>query len=401
MLFKYKVTTKEGQRQEGSIDAPSLDLAISALQRRGLIVITVSPVQQMGGFFKKYSFFGGIKNRDIVMMSRQIATLFEAKVSALDTFRMLAEETENPDLRLRMTEVTDDIRGGMTISQALSKHPDVFSPFFVSMVKSGEETGKLSEAFTYLADYLERSYETMSKTKNALVYPAFVILSFVIVMVLMMIFVIPKLGEIIADTGQTLPIYTRLIVGVSNFFVDYSLVMLIVLLGLGIFFLKYLPTPAGRIAISQLKLSIPYFSSLYKKLYLSRVADNLNTMLTSGISSIRALEITASVVDNEIYKQILLKIADDIKSGSPMSTAFSKHPEFPSIIVQMLKVGEETGKTGFVLETLARFYRREVNNEVETIVGLIEPAMIVILGVAVGVLLAAILVPIYNIASSL
>jgi type IV pilus assembly protein PilC len=220
-------------------------------------------------------------------------------------------------------------------------------------------------------------------------------------MVLMMIFVIPKLGEIIADTGQTLPIYTRLIVGVSNFFVDYSLVMLIVLLGLGIFFLKYLPTPAGRIAISQLKLSVPYFGSLYKKLYLSRVADNLNTMLTSGISSIRALEITASVVDNEIYKQILLKIADDIKSGSPMSTAFSKHPEFPSIIVQMLKVGEETGKTGFVLETLARFYRREVNNEVETIVGLIEPAMIVILGVAVGVLLAAILVPIYNIASSL
>lgn len=401
MLFKYKVTTKEGQRQEGSIDAPSLDLAISALQRRGLIVITVSPVQQMGGFFKKYSFFGGIKNRDIVMMSRQIATLFEAKVSALDTFRMLAEDTENPDLRLRMTEVTDDIRGGMTISQALSKHPDVFSPFFVSMIKSGEETGKLSEAFTYLADYLERSYETMSKTKNALVYPAFVILSFVIVMVLMMIFVIPKLGEIIADTGQTLPVYTRLIVGVSNFFVDYSLVMLIVLLGLGIFFLKYLPTPAGRVAISQLKLSVPYFGSLYKKLYLSRVADNLNTMLTSGISSIRALEITASVVDNEIYKQILLKIADDIKSGSPMSAAFSKHPEFPSIIVQMLKVGEETGKTGFVLETLARFYRREVNNEVETIVGLIEPAMIVILGVAVGVLLAAILVPIYNIASSL
>ncbi|MEI6494958.1 MAG: type II secretion system F family protein [bacterium] len=401
MLFKYKVTTKEGQAQDGSIDAPSLDLAIGALQRRGLIVITVSPVKKIGGFFKNISFFGGIKNRDIVMMSRQIATLFEAKVSALTTFRMLAEETENPTLRVKLTEVTDDIKGGMTISQALSKHPEAFSPFFVSMVKSGEETGKLSEAFSYLADYLERSYEMVSKTKNALVYPAFVVLSFIIVMILMMTFVIPKLGEMLTDTGQQLPLYTRAIIGTSNFFVNYSFILLIVILGLGIFFLKYMPTPAGRLAIGRFKLTVPYFGMLYKKLYLSRIADNLNTMLTSGISSVRALEITASVVDNDIYKQILTKVADDIKSGSPMSAAFAKHTEFPNIIVQMLKVGEETGKTGFVLETLARFYQREVNNEVETIVGLIEPAMIVILGVGVGVLLAAVLVPIYNIASSL
>lgn len=401
MLYNFQVTSKEGEHQSGSIEAPSLDLAISALQRRGLIVISVEPAKKVGYLAERITFLRKVRMRDVVLLSRQIATLFEAKVSALTTFRMLATETDNPILRVVLTEVTDDLKGGTPISGALAKHPEVFSSFYISMVKSGEESGKLAEAFTYLADYLERSYTLVTRARNALIYPIFVVLSFIVVMILMMVFVIPKLSEILKETGQELPFYTKLIIGVSDFFVSYGLLVLIVFLAGGVFLLRYAPTPAGRVALSRVKLSIPYFGSLYKKLYLSRIADNLNTMLTSGIPAVKTLEITAEVVDNEVYKEILTKTGEAIRSGSPMSAAFSRYEEVPNIMVQMMKVGEETGQMGFILDTLSRFYHREVNNEIDTIVGLIEPAMIVVLGLGVGVLLTAILVPIYNVASAL
>ncbi|MEK7477789.1 MAG: type II secretion system F family protein [Patescibacteria group bacterium] len=400
MLYNYRVTTKEGQEQEGSIDAPSSDIAISSLQRRGLIVIKLAPVGEKKSLFN-IRLFDRVKTSDIVILSRQIATLFEAKVSALETFRLLASESENPILRQGLTDVTDDIKGGITISDAMAKHPDIFSEFYVSMIRSGEEAGKLSETFNYLADYLDRSYALISKAKNALVYPIFVICSFAVVMMIMAIFVIPRLGEILADSGQQLPIYTRAILGISNFLSQYWILLLALAAALAIFLVRYLNTPAGHKSLSAFKLSIPYVSNLYKKLYLSRIADNLNTMITSGVSMVRALEITAAVVDNDIYEDILIKASVAIKAGGSVSDVFSAYSEIPRIMVQMMKVGEETGRLGFVLETLAKFYEREVENAVETLVGLIEPIMIVALGLAVGVLLAAVLVPIYNAASAI
>lgn len=398
MLFNYKATTKDGSPQSGSIDAPSLDLAITALQRRNLIVISVVP-EGKTGLFSNITFFQKVHTRDIVILSRQISTLFEAKVSVLSTFRLLASESANPLLQEKLTQVTDDIKSGVSISQAMSKHSDVFSEFYVNMVKSGEESGKLSETFTYLADYLDRSYALMSKAKNALIYPMFVIISFIAVMVLMLTFVIPKLSQILEETGQDLPIYTRIVVGFSDVLVNYGLLILVVLILGVIVLLKYLPTAAGRMAWSRFQLSIPYIGTLYRKLYLSRIADNLDTLITSGVSMVRAIEITAEVVGNDVYKEILLEAANLIKSGSSVSDVLSRHEEIPGIMIQMIKVGEESGKLGFVLSTLAKFYQREVDNEVDTLVGLIEPAMIVVLGLGVGLLLTSVLVPIYNVAS--
>ncbi|MBP9856307.1 MAG: type II secretion system F family protein [Candidatus Pacebacteria bacterium] len=403
MLFNYRATTKEGIEQNGSIDAPNVDIAISSLQRRGLVILKINKESEgRGGLLgKSIAILSKVRTRDVVLLSRQIATLFEAKVSVLVTFRLLAAEAENPFLREALTAVTDDIKGGLPISTSLAKHPDIFSNFYVSMVKAGEESGKLSETFTFLADHLERSYELVTKAKNALIYPAFIVVTFIVVMILMLVFVIPKLSVILLETGQQLPIYTRLIIGFSNIFVDYGVIIVILLAILGLFLSRYLPTAAGNLALSRFKLSIPYVGRLYQKLYLARIADNLNTMITSGISMVRAVEVTAEVVDNDVYKEILLKSATAIKNGDSVSTTFAKYSEMPGILVQMIKVGEESGKLGFVLDTLARFYRREVNNEVDTLVGLIEPVMIVFLAVGVGILLTSVLVPIYNIASGI
>lgn len=400
MLFIYKATGKEGIEQNGSIEAPSMDVAIASLQRRGLILLSITPeVEKKGPFLSRFKFFNTVKSRDIVILSRQIATLFEAKVSVTSTFKLLAGESPSPLLRSKLTAVLDDVQAGQPISAAFARHPDIFSTFYVNMVKSGEETGKLSETFTYLADYLERSYALVSKAKNALVYPIFIIFSFVVVLVIMLMFVIPQLSQILIETGQDLPIYTRLVIGLSDFFVAYGIVLFILVIVVTIFTLRYIQTEAGRRSLDQAKLTIPYVGNLYQKLYLSRIADNLNTMLTSGISMVRALEITAEVVNNVIFRDILLSSAAAIKTGSAVSEVMSKYSDIPPIMIQMMKVGEETGKLGFVLDTLSRFYRREVNDAVDTLVGLIEPALIVFLGIGVGILLTSVLVPIYNIAS--
>jgi len=401
MLFIYKAVSKTGIEQDGTIDAPNIDLAISSLQHRDLVIVSIKPEGDKNSWWGNISLFHQVKQSEIVMLSRQIATLFEAKVSVMSTFRLLAEESKNPILRQALIQITDDVKAGAPISGALARHNNIFSDFFVSMVKSGEETGRLSETFNYLADYLDRSYELTSKTRNALIYPAFVIGSFIVVMMVMITFVIPKLGDIIKETGQDLPIYTKIVIGASDFISSYGIFLLLILIGLIIFLVRYVKTKAGHEALDRFKLTIPYVGDLYRKLYLSRIADNLNTMLSSGISMVRALEITADVVNNDVYKGILLRSVEGVKAGNAVSDVLSTHPEIPGIIIQMMKVGEESGKLGFVLETMAKFYRREVNAQVETIVSLIEPVMIVFLGVGVGILLTSVLVPIYNLASSL
>lgn len=402
MLFIYKTVNKAGAEQTGSIDAPNVDIAIGSLQRRGLVIVSIKPEEVKGkGLSISLPFMRQVKTKEIVMLSRQIATLFEAKVSVLSTFRLLATESTNPYLRNSLIEVTDDIKGGVPISAAMAKHPKIFSDFYVNMVRAGEESGKMSEAFTYLADYMDRTYALTSRATNALIYPAFVVASFVVVMVLMIVFVIPRLSAILIETGQALPIYTRLVIGFSNFVISFGPLLVILFALISIYLSRFIKTDRGKLAWSRFKLDIPYVGLLFQKLYLARIADNMNTMISSGISMVRALEITGEVVGNQVYKNILSEAGEAIQAGSAMSDIFTRYPEIPGVMVQMVKVGEESGKLGFVLDKLAKFYEREVNSEIDTLVGLIEPAMIVVLGVGVGILLTSVLMPIYNMASAL
>ena len=399
MIFNYKALTNTGEVTKGTVEAINVDSAINQLQKRGLVITEINSADE-GGFKRfNFSFFSGVTNKDVVILSRQMATLFEAQVSALRIFRLVGDQVDNMVLKKILLEVADDIQGGSSISNALSKHPEAFSSFYVNMVRSGEESGKLNETFNYLADYLDRTYEVSSKARNALIYPAFVIATFVAVMILMLTVIIPKISLMLTESNQEIPIYTKIVIGLSSFFVHYG-IFLAILAAVGGFALwKYNQTDEGEVVIDKIILDTPYLGDLYKKLYLSRIADNLNTMITSGIPILRALEITSSVVDNRVYKAILDETLTAVKGGSSLSNALSPFPEISGIMVQMVKVGEETGEVGSILKTLAKFYQREVTTAVDTMVSLIEPAMIVALGLGVGILLAAVLMPIYNIAS--
>ncbi|HEY4513216.1 MAG TPA: type II secretion system F family protein, partial [Candidatus Paceibacterota bacterium] len=383
MLFKYKSIDAEGVNKEGEIDAPNKDTAISGLQRRGLVVISIKEEGENKSILQ-FSFFERVKSKDVVILSRQIATLFDAQVSALKAFTMLATNTENKLLGRKLTQVGDDLQSGVSISEALSHHPDVFSDFYINMVKVGEETGKLNQTFLHLADYLDRQYALTSKTRNALIYPAFVIVTFFVVMTLMFTVVIPKLASIILDSGQEIPFFTKIVIGVSNLFVNYGFFLLIFAVLIGIWIWRLSVTPRGREYMDNIRLSTPAIGNLYKKLYLSRITDNLNTMLSSGVPIVRSIDITAQVVGSLVYKKLLIEVADGVKSGLALSAVFAKRPEeIPGIFVQMVQVGEETGSLGNILKTLTDFYKREVDDAVDTLVGLIEPVMIVVLGLGV------------------
>jgi len=404
MEFKYEALDQEGKPTSGVVNAVNQDSAIEALQRRGLTITAFTSgtsktfLQSLGSI----SFFSGASTRDVVILSRQISTLFEAQVSALRVFRLLAEQAEKPIIRQALIAISDDLQAGSSISKALGKHPKVFSEFYVNMVSAGEESGKLDQTFMYLADYIDRSYELTSKARNALVYPGFIMITFVAVMVLMLTVIIPKIGAIIEDSGQEMPFITSVVLGISYFFVDYGIFLLIALIIGGYFLVRYVQTPLGRAALSRFQLSVPYVGALYKKLFLSRIADNMHVMLSSGISAVRALEITASVVGNDVYERILRDAVEAVKAGTTMSQSFARYPdEVPAIMLQMLQIGEETGELGNILDRLSKFYTREVNAAVDTLVSLIEPALIISLAVGVGFLLAAVLLPIYNTAGTI
>jgi len=395
MKFNYQARTQNGELQTGVLEAATLDIAVSSLQRRGLIVVSLKPEDERS--FAEFRLFGRVKQKDIVILSRQLSTLFEAKVPVVESLRVIISEMENPLLKREITTLLDDIQGGAAMSQAMSRHPKVFSTFYVNMVRSGEESGKLDETFTYLADYLERSYELTSKARNALIYPAFVFFTFIVVMILMFVIILPQLIPILNEVGGELPIYTRALIGLSNIMRTFGILVLLICGFLGLFLWRYYQTDAGRLMAHRFQISIPLVGTLYRKLYMARLADNLQTLLSGGIPVVRALEITGEIIGNEVYRLALLESIESIKGGSSISASFARHPDIPPLLSQMVRIGEETGRLDNILKSIARFYQKEVDNLVDNLVDLIEPIMILVLGGGVGLLVAAILMPIYSI----
>jgi type IV pilus assembly protein PilC len=400
MLFTYKVLNQGGTEETGSIDAINVDVAINSLQRRGFIIESIIPEGGDSIISRLSLMFEHISLKEIVMLSNQVSILFNSHVSVLRIFRLLSEGSENPVLQRKLGEISDDIQGGESLSSAMGKHPTVFSEFYVNMVKAGEESGKLSEAFAYLAAYMERESALISKTKNALVYPAFVVITFFGVLTLMLILVIPKLAETLKESGQPIPLYTQIVMGLSDFVINYGIFFLVFVVVAGVIF-SQVGLPGGTKGWSSIKLKLPVFGRLFKKTYLSRIADNLDTMLSSGVPMLRSIEIAGKVVGDSTYAEIMYDAGEKVKAGSSLSESLSNREEIPGIMVQMIRVGEETGELSTILKTLATYYKREAEQAVDTLVGLIEPIMIVSLAVAVGFLLASVLIPIYNITANI
>lgn len=400
MLYHYIALNDNGNKEEGDVDATSLDNAIFIVKKKGFasIVDIREKVNVQGNIITQIFgklFKQKITNKDVVIFSRQVATLFASGVSALRAFRLLGQENENKTLQEEVFDISDDIEKGTSLSQALSKHPDIFSGFYVNMVKSGEESGKLNDVFLYLADYLDRNYELNQKVKKALTYPTFVISIFFIIMAAMLTFVVPKMAAMFAEEGVQLPLVTRIVLFASDLFVKYWQITLpIIIIGI-VLFRRWAKTEEGAMTVDTYTLKTPVVKSLVQRLFLQRLADNMNTMLTNGVPIVKAIDITASIVENRVYRALLERVSIKVQTGKSFSKALYEEPLIPNILVQMVHIGEETGELGFILKNLSVFYRRELENAIDNMIALIEPAMIVSLGLGVGILVSAILLPMY------
>ena len=399
MNFSYKAIGKDGIQVDGKINASSKQAAIKLIQERGSVVVSMEPVQVKN--FLDIEIGTGVKKRDLVIITRQLSVLFESDISAHRVFDLVSEQTTKNALRRAMKQIAKDIQEGVSISQAMSKHSKFFDSFFVNILAVGEETGTIAKSFTYLADHMDRSYETTRKVKKALTYPIFVVFMFIGVITVILTFVIPQIETILIGSGQELPGITRFVLGISDFLINHGLFLLIIIILLSIFLFQYSRTEIGLYNIHKTLNGTPILGDLFVKLAMSRFSDNLQTMLKSGVPVVKALNNVSAVVNNKVYGRIIVEAAEDVKKGQPLSASLIKHKEIPNVVVQMIKVGEESGKLASILKTLASFYIKEVNSAVDTIISLIEPALIILLGVGVGFIISAVLLPIYSISTAI
>ncbi len=399
MKFNYKARNKDGLIQSGEVLAVDQNKAEKLLSENGLTIISLEASDD--DFLAKFNIFGkSVNNKDLVLFSRQLATLISAHVPIIQSLRILQDQITGKYLLSIIDELITSVENGDSLSSAMIKHSDVFGSVYVSMVKSGEVAGSLDKSLVYLADQLEKDYELRAKVKGALTYPLFVLVALLVVGILMFKFVLPNLTAVLEEQGGNLPLVSVYLIAFTKFFGVYWWIFLMALAGLILGVRYAITTPSGRHHWDNSKIHLPIIGDIFKKIYLARFARNLSTLVVGGIPIIKALQIVADIINNVIYRDIILDTVTKISAGKSISEGLSGHEEFPNIVTQMVKVGEQTAQLDDIMSKLANFYEKEVDNKVGTLTTLLEPIIMVILGIGVGVLVAGILMPIYNLAST-
>ena len=396
MKFNYQARTKKGEIQAGVVEASSKEAAILLLQKYGLYITYLEEVK-VPFYAWEVKIFKRISLRDIVLFSRQLSIMFSSRVSLVEALVTIASQTKNLEFRERILDLSREVEGGSAFSKALSRHPQIFSSFYISMVKSGETSGKLSESLSYLADHLEREYHLVSRLQGAMIYPSLVIMVASVVLLLMIFFVIPQLTKVFQEAGQPLPIVTQLVIGLSLFLRKWGFLFIGLLAGLVIFVLRYIKTLEGKENFDKISLRLPLIGDLLKMVYLSRLAENLSTLISGGLPIAQALETTGEVVGNTVYKEIIFLTRDEVRKGEPISSVLRRYPEaFPPMFCQMTLVGEKTGTLEKTLLNVVDFYQKEVNMSIDNLLSILEPVLIIFLGVIVAGLMVSVLLPLYR-----
>lgn len=400
MFYDFKAKDAAGKDVQGVVEAQSEQAAQEALEDRSLVPIMIA-ARRTESKLQTFKLFDRVKPKELVVFFRQLSTMSAANLPIVAALRILIKQTESQKLKTIISEIADEVDGGARLSQAFARHPEVFNNFYINMVRSGETSGHLDEVLSYLADQREKDYDLMSKIRGAMIYPAFILSALCVVGVIMMVFVVPRLTSILTETGGELPLATRILIGTSSFMSKLWWLLLIIIIGMvaGLrFSLKQRPV---RHWWDWMKIKLPIFGTLFQRIYIIRFTRSMNTLLKGGVPLPHALEITAEVVGSAVYRDLILRTVKQVQDGNPIAVEFINSPEVPVMVSHMLSVGETTGQLEQILDRLTQFYAREVDNLVSNLVSLVEPLIMILMGLAVGIMVAAIIMPMYNLASSL
>jgi type IV pilus assembly protein PilC len=401
MKFKYQAKTKDGETQVGFVEAKDRDMAIQILGGHDLFVLSVQSAGSKGLMERASDFVNRVRRKDLIVFARQLATLLEARLPLNSALKILYEQTTNPILKAALYEVSEDIDTGLSFSQAMERQGKVFPDYYVEMVKAAEVTGNLNEIAGFLADYTEKEGDLATKAASALIYPGIVVGLFIIVAFILLTFVFPQIGSVFAQNNVTLPWYTQTFLTIGNFLSKWWPAVIIAVLMLGFVIVDYFQTEEGQALLDDLKIRLPVTKKVYTPVIMARFGNAASLLVHGGIPVAQTLEIISHMVGNVLYRDAIHEIAEDVRQGSLLSVSIAKYPQyFPSLVSQMVAVGESTGKIEEMFKRLSSIYTREADEVTNNLVDLIQPILMIGMGIMVGLLFASILIPIYRLTAS-
>ncbi len=403
MKFVFKAKNQTGEYETGEINAPNKDAAINILQKKNLFPVSMKEEAKSGNDFMKsiLRYYDQVNDKELVVFFRQLSILIEGRVPIVVALTAIKEQSDNAYFGRVIQEMIEDIQDGMPFSNTMEKQSAVFSNLAINVVRAGETSGDLKKSIEYIAENIEKNYILSSRVRSALIYPAIVMTVFFIIAFLVITFIIPKLTAIIKDLNADVPWYTRILIVSGDFMAQYWWAVAIAIVGfiLGLFY--YIKSEDGKKEWDQVQLKLPIFGSIFRSVYIARLSQNLAALLSSGIPIIRALLIVGEVVNNEVYRAVLIKAAEEVKRGGTMSDVFRRSYLMPPMVTQMVKIGEDSGQIDTVLAHIAKFYDQESEITTKNLSTLIEPLLMVVIGIAVGFMSFSVLMPIYNIAGQI
>ena len=393
-VFAYKAKTEEGKVTRGKIEAMSKKEALAELGMMDLIVFEVEPLNSF--LNTEINLRSGLKPKDFIIFLRQFATLISAGILLVESLDLLAEQTTNPRLKAILEDLSTEVQEGSPLSVSMSKHPAVFPNLLIQMIQSAEVSGRLEEVLEQMANYYEKQYRNKQKVTTAMTYPIVVGILALVITAFLLIFIVPIFGEMFASFGSELPAITQMVLGLSQWFQKYWVLILVFLLAT-IFLLRYL-SQRDKMAYSfdYLQLKIPIIGMFLQKTILARMTQTLSSLLNSSVPILQALDVTSQVVDNRVVEEVLLAAKKDVEQGESLAKPMEAHWFFPNLIIQMIKVGEASGSLDEMLKKASDIYEQEVEEASEKLQSLIEPLLIVFLSVIVGFIVLSIVIPMFG-----
>lgn len=395
LLFDYKIQDAQGNVFKGLVEAKNLEEGRQVLESQGYLIFSLKERRR---FLEGASFLRKISPKDMVIMSRQLSILVAASLPLVDALNTLARQTKNEKLKIAISRVADRVEGGRRLSEALAEHPDIFTNFYIKLVETGEQVGKLDEVLEYLASEQEKDYDLRAKIKGMLIYPAFIFFLLVAIVIFMLAFVLPKMLVVLKEANVALPLSTRIVISVSNFFQGYWWLIIIGIVGLAAAFVSYTRTAGGKAQWDTLKLRLPVVGKVVQNISIVRFSNSLGLLLRGGVDMVSALRTVSDVMDNVEYQKLILQAVKGVEDGNFLASTLAQSGYIPYIVIEIIEVGEKTGHVESSLEKVTNFYTREVQNTIATMVALIEPIIIIIMGVGVGLVISAMILPMYRLA---
>lgn len=398
--FSYTAKNSEGQSIKGVVEAANYESATDELRERQLIVLSLKSKSDANFTDWARQLMYRVSIKEVTFFSRQLAVMIGATIPVVRSLRALTKQTENDFFRIVIANIASDVDGGAKLSQAMTKYPKIFDQFFIHMVRAGETTGRLDKVLDYLANQKEKDYSLRSRVRGAMVYPAFIVSVMIVVGIVMMVYVLPQLTDLLTQNGAQLPLTTRILMAMSYGMQHYWWLLLLLIGMLVTVVVLYIRTDSGRYAYDYIKIRIPILGPIYQRITLSRFCISLSNLLASGVTLPTSLGIVADIMNNAVYGDIIRKTIHEVEAGNSISSVFIHQAVVPPILTQMVSVGEETGRLDDILEKLGQFYSKEVDSAIAVLTSLIEPVIIIALGIAAGLMITGILTPIYNATTS-